>query len=91
MWPFRQAAISHSTGDNLANNEVVVGPVKAFGYVVADIRKGAFLPDEGRFVSTAGKVTHISIATASHLPREVDEEGNRIIEQVLDDTASAAS
>lgn len=32
----------------------------------------------------------ISIATASQLPHEVDEEGNKIIEQVLDDTAFSA-
>ena len=57
-----------SLGDNLCSGEVVVEPVKAFGYVAPDIRKGAFLPDEGKIVSATGKVTHISTATTSHIP-----------------------
>ena len=49
-------------GDNLGSSEVVIDPIMAFGYVVSDIRKGAFLPDEGKMVSATGKVTHISTA-----------------------------
>ena len=78
-------------GDNLCSNEVVVEPVKAFGYVVSDIKKGSLYAHEGKLVSSTGKVTHISTATASHIPREPDEEGNQITEHMLDDTASSAS
>ena len=36
-------------------------------------------------------MTHISTASASHIPHQTDAEGNQITEQMLDDTASFAS
>ena len=62
-------------GDNLVSAEVVIDPVKAFGYVVANIRKGAFsLMKEGLYQRQARPPTYPLQQQAIYFMRSTRKE-----------------
>ena len=69
----------------------MVEPIKAFGRVVSDFRKGSLCPEKGELSSYASKKTRGSSEAAGPIPPEADDQENEVNEYLLDDLASSAS
>ena len=87
----RRLRSSISLCDDLCSSELVVEPVKAFGRVVSDSRKGSFCPDKGELSSSACKKTRGSAEAAGPIAPEADDQENEVNGYLLDDLASSAS